>query len=149
MVCKCCASCVGLGEGNFLGRCHGDREVVVGFQTWHLDIIHVWVRETDNHLAVILFPGAETRNQLFVIADLRNPKDLALELEEVVALDIDGHDVLINAALSGNRLDMPGAEPRADVAMVAGAGTQHEGQDKHIDYCSQRPLAPSNLRGGI
>ncbi len=101
-------------------------------QTRHDDVIDGWVGKTDGHFAAVLFlPRAETLDQLLVAIDLRYPEDLVLELEEIVTLNIDGHDVLIYTSTGSNRLNMPGAEPDADVAVVAGAGG-------HQQYCNQR-----------
>ena len=57
-----------------------------------------------------------TLDKMFMTIDLRHPKDLVLELEEVVALDVDG------CAAGCDLLNVPRAEPDADIAVVAGAG---------------------------
>ena len=115
---------VGLGEGDVARRCGGDSEAVAGLEPWHLDVEDIWVGEVDEHVAAVgLLPGAITLDGLLMAIDLRYPEDVALELEEVVALDIDPD------AIGCDLLDVPGAEPRADVAMVASASAQGQQHD--------------------
>jgi hypothetical protein len=56
---------------------------------------------------------------LIVAVYLGNPEDFALELEEIVALNVDG------CAVGRYLLDVLRAEPDANVTVVAGAGIQH------------------------
>lgn len=116
------------GEGDVARRGGGDGETVVGLQAGHVDVIDGWVGETDgHHVAVVFFPCAEAFDLLLVAIYLRDTEHLTLELEEVIALDVDGR------AGSGDLLDVPGAEPRADVAVVAGAGGHQQQSDERYD----------------